>query len=67
MLTYTPVTDIVRSSDELKLLRDALENVQDGVLLLDSDLNARFMNLRMRRFWEVSEEEAAAGPAELRW
>ncbi|QAU44534.1 sensor domain-containing diguanylate cyclase [Bradyrhizobium guangzhouense] len=63
MLTYTPVTDIVRSSDELKLLRDALENVQDGVLLLDSDLNASFMNLRMRRFWEVSEEEAARRPA----
>ncbi|MCP3461768.1 MULTISPECIES: diguanylate cyclase [unclassified Bradyrhizobium] len=63
MLTYTPVTDIVRSSDELKLLRDALENVQDGVLLLDSDLNASFMNRRMRRFWEVSEEEAAARPA----
>ena len=63
MLTYTPVTDIVRFSDELKLLRDALENVQDGVLLLDSDLNASFMNLRMRRFWEVSEEEAASRPA----
>ncbi|MBC9883377.1 diguanylate cyclase [Bradyrhizobium sp. INPA01-394B] len=63
MLTYTPVTDIVRTSDELKLLRDALENVQDGVLLLDSELNASFMNLRMRRFWDVSEEEAAARPA----
>ncbi|MBR0691196.1 diguanylate cyclase [Bradyrhizobium manausense] len=63
MLTYTPVTDIVRFSDELKLLRDALENVQDGVLLLDSSLNASFMNLRMRRFWEVSEQEAAARPA----
>ncbi|RXT39356.1 sensor domain-containing diguanylate cyclase [Bradyrhizobium betae] len=63
MLTYTPVTDIVRASDELKLLRDALENVQDGVLLLDSDLRASFMNRRMRRFWEVSEDEAASRPA----
>ncbi|WP_247494232.1 sensor domain-containing diguanylate cyclase [Bradyrhizobium sp. 164] len=62
MLTYTPVTDIVRTSDELKLLRDALENVQDGVLLLDSDLHATFMNRRMRRFWEVSDEEAANRP-----
>ncbi len=67
MLTYTPVTDIVRFSDELKLLRDALENVQDSVLLLDSDLNASFMNLRMRRFWEVSEEEAAPARPMLRW
>lgn len=63
MLTYTPVTDIVRASDELKLLRDALENVQDGVLLLDSDLHATFMNRRMRRFWEVSDEEAASRPS----
>jgi diguanylate cyclase (GGDEF)-like protein len=62
MLTYTPVTDIVRYSDELKLLRDALENVEDGVLLLDRDLNASFMNRRMRRFWEVSEQEAAGHP-----
>jgi diguanylate cyclase (GGDEF)-like protein len=63
MLTYTPVTDIVRTSDELKLLRDALENVEDGVLLLDRDLDASFMNRRMRRFWEVSEEEAAVRPS----
>lgn len=63
MLTYTPVTDIVRYSDELKLLRDALENVEDGVLLLDRDLNASFMNRRMRRFWEVSEQEADGHPA----
>jgi diguanylate cyclase (GGDEF)-like protein len=62
MLTYTPVTDIVRASDELKLLRDALENVEDGVLLLDRDLNASFMNRRMRRFWEVSEQEARNRP-----
>ncbi|MCK1361253.1 sensor domain-containing diguanylate cyclase [Bradyrhizobium sp. 199] len=62
MLTYTPVTDIVRYSDELKLLRDALENVEDGVLLLDRDLNASFLNRRMRRFWEVSEQEAASRP-----
>lgn len=62
MLTYTPVTDIVRYSDQLKLLRDALENVEDGVLLLDRDLNASFMNRRMRRFWDVSEREAAGHP-----
>ncbi|WP_441233294.1 diguanylate cyclase [Bradyrhizobium sp. 930_D9_N1_4] len=63
MLTYTPVTDIVRTSDELKLLRDALEAVEDGVLLLDHDLNASFMNRRMRRFWDVSEQEATGHPS----
>ncbi|MCK1385852.1 sensor domain-containing diguanylate cyclase [Bradyrhizobium sp. 21] len=63
MLTYTPVTDIVRYSDELKLLRDALESVEDGVLLLDRYLNANFMNRRMRRFWDVSDQEAAGHPS----
>ncbi|MCS3449252.1 MULTISPECIES: sensor domain-containing diguanylate cyclase [Bradyrhizobium] len=63
MVSYTPVTDIVRASDKLKLLTGALENVEDGVVLLDRDLNAIFLNRRMREFWEVSEEEVARHPA----
>jgi diguanylate cyclase (GGDEF)-like protein len=59
MLSYTPVTDIVRYADELEVLRDALDHVQDGVILLDADLNARFLNGRMRAFWEITDEEAA--------
>ena len=62
MLTYTEVTDIVRQSDELKLLRDALENVQDGVLLLDANLHATFMNRKVRQFWGISDQEAASRP-----
>ena len=63
MLSYTTVTDIVRQSDELRVLRDALENVQDGVLLLDPELNATFMNRRVREFWEISEGDAATHPS----
>ena len=63
MLSYTEVTDIVRASDELKVLRDALENVQDGVVLLDADLNATFLNRKVRQFWEISEEDAARRPS----
>ena len=63
MLSYMEVTDIVRQADELKLLRDALENVQDGILLLDANLNATFMNRKVRRFWEISEQEARARPS----
>ena len=62
MLTYTEVTDIVRQSDELKVLRDALENVRDGVLLLDADLHATFMNRKLKQFWELSDQEAARRP-----
>ncbi len=63
MVSYTPVTDIVRASDKLKVLTGALENVEDGVVLLDRDLNAIFLNRRMREFWEVTEEEVARHPA----
>ncbi|MBR1206674.1 diguanylate cyclase [Bradyrhizobium sp. AUGA SZCCT0051] len=63
MVSYTPVTDIVRASDKLKVLTGALENVEDGVVLLDRDLNVIFLNRRMREFWEVSEEEIARHPA----
>ena len=63
MLSYTFVTDIVRQADELRVLRDALEHVQDGIVLLDSDLNAKFLNGRMRTFWEISDEEAASRPS----
>ena len=42
MLSYTFVTDIVRHADELEILRNALDNISDGVLLLDADLNVHF-------------------------
>jgi PAS domain-containing protein len=32
MLSYTPVTDIVRHADEMEVLKAALNNVQDGVV-----------------------------------
>ena len=63
MLSYTDVTDIVRYADELKVLKDAFENVQDGIVLLDADLNARFLNRSIRNFWEITEDEAAQHPS----
>ncbi len=63
MLSYTDVTDIIRHSDELETLRYALDNVSEGVVLLDADLNAQFLNKRMRTFWGVSDERAASRPS----
>ena len=45
MLSYTYVTDIVRHSDELDVLRHALDVVQDGVVLLDPDLNLSLIHI----------------------
>jgi len=62
MLSYTYVTDIVSHSDELEILRSALDNVEQGVILLDPLLNAQFMNRAVRRLWRVSDAEADRKP-----
>jgi diguanylate cyclase (GGDEF)-like protein len=58
MLSYTPVTDIVRHADEMEVLKAALNNVQDGVVLLDADLNARFQNRAVRDLFKVPDHQA---------
>jgi PAS domain-containing protein len=55
MISYTCVTDIVRDADELEVLRSALDKVSEGVVMLDGNLNARFLNEKMRTFWGVTE------------
>jgi diguanylate cyclase (GGDEF)-like protein len=62
MLTYTYVTDIVTHADELETLRSALHEVKDGVILLDSCLNAQFMNRAVRELWQVPDEQAERRP-----
>jgi diguanylate cyclase (GGDEF)-like protein len=65
MISYAYVTDIVRHSDELTLLHTALDNVNDGVLLLDSELRVQFMNHKLRQYWGISKEQAAHHPTYL--
>jgi diguanylate cyclase (GGDEF)-like protein len=63
MLSYTVVTDIVRHADELEVLRNALDNNSDGVMLLDSDLKALFLNKKVRDYFGVTVEQVAAQPS----
>ena len=63
MLSYTYVTDIVRHMDELEVLRGALDNVSEGIVMLDRDLNAQFLNRKMRQHWGVTDEQAASHPS----
>src|SRR5436190_13109742 len=63
MLSYTYVTDIVRHADELEMLRNALDSISEGVLLLDADLKAQFLNKKTRDYWGVSPERVAQHPS----
>jgi diguanylate cyclase (GGDEF)-like protein len=63
MLSYTDVTDIVRHSDELELLRNALDNISEGVVLLDANLKTHFLNTKMRGYFGVTDEQVAARPS----
>jgi diguanylate cyclase (GGDEF)-like protein len=63
MISYTYVTDIVRHSDELESLRNALDNISDGVLLLDADMKAQFLNSKTRQYWGVTSEQVAQRPS----
>lgn len=61
MLTYNFVTDIVRHSDELEMLRGALDMIGQGVVLLDPQFRVLFINTIARKFWDVSDEQVARG------
>ena len=65
MLSYAYVTDIVRHSDELELLRNALDNISEGVMLLDADLKAHFLNRKLREYFGVTSAQVAVRPTYL--
>jgi diguanylate cyclase (GGDEF)-like protein len=54
-------TEIVRN--ELLTLRAALDEVRFGVVLLDRELRAQFINRAFRRMWRLSDAKADAKPA----
>jgi diguanylate cyclase (GGDEF)-like protein len=62
MLTYTDVTEAARRNDELEALRSAVDQVRYGVMLLDRDLRAQFINRAFRAMAEFSDEFADSKP-----
>ena len=56
MLSYNYVTDIVRRADELEALKTALNAVEQGITLLDSDLSVQFMNRAARTMWKATDQ-----------
>jgi diguanylate cyclase (GGDEF)-like protein len=62
MLTYTDVTEEGRRAEELEALRSALDQVEYGVMLLDRDLRAQFINRAFRRMAAIPDELADSNP-----
>jgi PAS domain-containing protein len=56
MLCYTYVTDLVKGVEHLAMLRGSLDQMQQGILLLDECLNAQFMNRAVRELWGVRDD-----------
>jgi len=51
------------ANSELLMLRAALEQVDYGVVLLDHELRALFINRAFRRMWNLPDEKADSKPA----
>jgi diguanylate cyclase (GGDEF)-like protein len=66
LLTYMDVTDSALRNEELEALRSALDQVEYGVMLLDRDLRARFINRAFRRMAEIPDELADSNPTFVR-
>ena len=63
MLSYTYVTDIVQQADQLTVLKTALDGTQEGIILLDADLNAQFVNRSVRDLMRIPDELADSRPS----
>jgi PAS domain-containing protein len=62
MLNYTRVTDMVRRSDELQVLRNAIDNVEEGIVLIDETLVVQFVNKKARDYWGLTPELCQSKP-----
>ncbi len=63
MLSYTRVTDIARQADQLTVMKAALDGTQEGIILLDADFNAQFMNRTVRELMRVPDGLADSRPS----
>jgi diguanylate cyclase (GGDEF)-like protein len=63
LLTYTDITEISRRNSELEQLQAALDQVEYGVILLNGDLRAQYINRAFRAMAKMPDAMADAGPA----
>jgi diguanylate cyclase (GGDEF)-like protein len=62
MLTFTPVTDLTRRVDDLKLLHDAIDHVDQGIVIMDRHLVVQFANKKARALWQLTADQCDHKP-----
>jgi diguanylate cyclase (GGDEF)-like protein len=62
LLTYSDLTGIVQHNKELETLHAALDQAEYGVVLLDNDLRAQFINRAFRSMAEMPDDMADDRP-----
>lgn len=62
LLTYMDVTDVTRQHSELQALHAALDQIEEGVVLLDRDLRTHFMNRAIREIGGLRERAPGERP-----
>jgi diguanylate cyclase (GGDEF)-like protein len=62
LMVYTIVTDLVRQNEELSAFRACFDQSDVGLVLLDKDLRARYINRAYRALWKMSDEFAESRP-----
>jgi diguanylate cyclase (GGDEF)-like protein len=55
--------DIEGTSRELRSVHSALEQIEDGIVLLDRELRAQFINRAFREMWRLPDDKADEKPA----
>lgn len=53
---------VMRRHVQPEVLRAALEQALEGIVILDANLKVRFMNRAVRQLWRVSDEQADSKP-----
>lgn len=61
MLSYTRVTDIFQRSDEMEVLQNAIDNIEQGIVLINDALLVQFVNKKARAFWNLSPDLCKKG------
>ncbi len=51
------ISEIIRRSDEMEVLRNAIDSIEKGIVLINAELCVEFVNKTAQRFWSLSPDQ----------